>query len=247
MLPDKASYILTTGTTLALALSLLFCTLRVYAEDTDQDYNNPPLTNTASVRSTDSESQAARLSDLLKLKDSVSFILPPETDIQQPDNGEQTDSSELPKQVFCNGFFGCGGTLRDRKRMKDPDTELRILSKRPFCNSYGCYNSGRKRFGQPSSKSKDDTLQVPRQKVTSFADGWPWARIKKLFCNGYGGCQNMGKRLKQFSPDVGNQVNSEQRLPSSVSKVVNSSGGRKRFISSNFDEEFDSFIDSLRR
>nr|ARS01357.1 ccap 1 [Deroceras reticulatum] len=247
MLPDKASHILSTGSTLALALSLLFCTLRVYAEDPDQDYSNLPLTNTASVQSTDSESQAARLSDLLKLKDSVSYILPPETDIQESDNGEQTDSSELPKKVFCNGFTGCGGPLRSRRRMKDPDTELRVLSKRPFCNSYGCYNSGRKRFGQTSSISKDDTLQVPRQKVTTFADGWPWARMKKLFCNGYGGCQNMGKRLKQFNPDVENQVSSDQRLPSPVSKVVHSSGGRKRFISSNFDEDFDSFIDSMRR
>ena len=139
---------------------------------------------------------------------------PPQQQQQQQQQQEHaTDSiddytnadydNEVSKRVFCNGFTGCGGRHRDRRHHRQAGKRLiPVLVKRPFCNSFGCYNGKRspKAFPLASvvaayrARMLAQTLAAGRREEGA-AGGVPG---KRLFCNGYGGCRG-GKR-SLFSP-----------------------------------------------
>ncbi|CAL1538789.1 unnamed protein product [Lymnaea stagnalis] len=128
------------------------------------------------------------------------------------------------KRVFCNGFTGCGGRFRQRRRHK-----------RPFCNTNGCYNSGKKRAYEIESETRDDATELGPQAAD---EGWTGEKLKKLFCNGYGGCQNMGKRARVGEPS-GNQE--EGLLPFPREEM------KKRFYSAGYDEDMDDLANKMGR
>ncbi|KAL8576910.1 hypothetical protein ACOMHN_067360 [Nucella lapillus] len=128
-------------------------------------------------------------------------------------SGELDESGEVTKRVFCNGFTGCGGRHRDRSRRQERYGKrlIPLLVKRPFCNSFGCYN-GKRSSGLSlvnpadsyrarvlarmlaATRSASARLHQP-QGAEERGMGAPG---KRLFCNGYGGCRS-GKR-SLFSP-----------------------------------------------
>lgn len=77
-------------------------------------------------------------------------------------------ATDVRKRVFCNGFFGCANGKRDStrpiqeeklaNRLYDTDSTPRI--KRPFCNTWGCYNGKRSlmdNFMEGFNKNGDST------------------------------------------------------------------------------------------
>ncbi|ESO90838.1 hypothetical protein LOTGIDRAFT_163724 [Lottia gigantea] len=92
---------------------------------------------------------------------------------------EGSEKQAVIKRVFCNGFTGCGGRHRGRRRQYT----ARIL-KRPFCNNWGCGNGKR-----------------ALEKVPVQPFGKNLAR-KRLFCNNYGGCRG-GKKRTLYSNWLG--------------------------------------------
>nr|AQS80494.1 CCAP-2 precursor [Charonia tritonis] len=127
------------------------------------------------------------------------------------DKAEYGQDGEVTKRVFCNGFTGCGGRHRDRSRRQERYGKrlIPVLVKRPFCNSFGCYN------GKRSSSSFSIVDPVAAYRARVFAQMMAAAESarrgeegerpagvvvpgKRLFCNGYGGCRG-GKR-SLFSP-----------------------------------------------
>uniref|UniRef100_A0A0B7A380 Uncharacterized protein n=1 Tax=Arion vulgaris TaxID=1028688 RepID=A0A0B7A380_9EUPU len=256
MFQQNTATIMNMARTITLVLTAIICTFAVSAEDTNEFYSELPMsnTNTAIAQLSSDQTSNNKLSNLLKFTKSMSDILSQNygTDIKEPDYGEQQRTYELAKRIFCNGFTGCGIRIRGRRRIQEPvsglEKHMPAISKRPFCNSYGCYNSGKKRSHSPS-ENKNDTPDVAGSKVKTFTNSWPWARIKKLFCNSYGGCQNLGKRLSQLNADITKDAsNGQHQLSLPVSKATfDLTGGKKRFFTSNFDEEIDSLLDNMRR
>nr|E3PQQ8.1 RecName: Full=ConoCAP; Contains: RecName: Full=ConoCAP-a; AltName: Full=CCAP-vil; Contains: RecName: Full=ConoCAP-b; Contains: RecName: Full=ConoCAP-c; Flags: Precursor [Conus villepinii]CBM40423.1 ConoCAP protein [Conus villepinii] len=139
------------------------------------------------------------------------------------------DDNDVSKRVFCNGFTGCGGRHRDRSRRQERYGKrlIPVLAKRPFCNSFGCYNGKRSLSGagpalstpvDPSRNNKARTmarmldaaasarheqqqqlLQQREQRGLESRDPAASGDLsKRLFCNGYGGCRG-GKRTL-YSP-----------------------------------------------
>lgn len=198
---------------------------------------------------------ANRLSDLLRWKDSLLDILPqhPAADNMDSSNPASSATSEhMNRVIWCNGFTGCAWNVKNRKRQPVRNEENRqrpVRSKRPFCNSYGCFNSGRKRSIRTTAEGRHKPSEAEGQRVATFTDKWPWARIKKLFCNGYGGCQNMGKRL-QARPDGSDSTlgGSEHPTARPFSKEsLHSVGGNKRFFTGGYEEEMNNLIDEMER
>lgn len=219
---------------------ILIILIRIQLPLSSPRIDHLPLSSSESVQMTDGVN-TPRLEDLLKLQDSMlnTFSQTPTLDNNESSSGDQIPG--LEKRVFCNGFTGCGGRFRGRRRQQ-PVAEIwkrlqPVFRKRPFCNSYGCY----KRFGQvpPSSEASQATARVDR---------WPEDRTKKLFCNGYGGCQNLGKRLVILDDDVPKEVGQGQRTSSPLTKaLLNKLEGRKRLFSSSLDQDFDNLIINLVR
>ncbi|KAK6185070.1 hypothetical protein SNE40_007390 [Patella caerulea] len=85
---------------------------------------------------------------------------------------ETPQKQEVIKRVFCNGFTGCGGRHRGRRRQHT----IRIL-KRPFCNNWGCGNGKRTLENIVIKPADDQTVR------------------KRLFCNNYGGCRSFKRAL----------------------------------------------------
>nr|CBM40422.1 ConoCAP protein [Conus villepinii] len=139
------------------------------------------------------------------------------------------DDNDVSKRVFCNGFTGCGGRHRDRSRRQERYGKrlIPVLAKRPFCNSFGCYNGKRSLSGagpalstpvDPSRNNKARTmarmldaaasarheqqqqlLQQREQRGLESRDPAASGDLsKRLLCNGYGGCRG-GKRTL-YSP-----------------------------------------------
>nr|ARS01358.1 ccap 2 [Deroceras reticulatum] len=195
-----------------------------------------------------SEENTPRLNALLRLKLSMLDILSqfPEEDGQVYDPQDQLDTSRLTKRVFCNGFTGCGGRFRGRRRQQPPVAEIgkRLLPnyrKRPFCNSYGCYNSGKKRFNQVPIKNG-------AAQMAPLTEDWFQDKIKRLFCNSYGGCQNMAKRVVVMDPDVARSVNEELRTPFPFSRLtLEKLENLNQAFSSDFDEEAAGVLSNMRR
>lgn len=190
------------------------------------------------------------LSDLLLVKQSILDALskPPSAALDKDfDTEDQTYKSRLTKRVFCNGFTGCGGRFRGRRRQQQPVAEIgkRLLPnfrKRPFCNSYGCYNSGKKRFSSGAALNKES-------KFNSLADSLLQERIKKLFCNGYGGCQNLGKRLVVLDTAVAKAVSDDVKpsFPVPARSLLSNLGGLKRVFTPELYDDIDSFTNTMRR
>lgn len=186
---------------------------------------------------------AARVLDFLQFKQPLAVGVPQPGLVKVSD--DLLEVPELTKRVFCNSFTGCGGRFRNRRVQQQPAGELHkrlmSLAKRPFCNTYGCYNSGRKRAIQASLETPE---VLTGQKFVTSSDGLQWNRIKKLFCNGYGGCQNLGKRLSMLTDDVAKEINNGHSASVPFSKAaLGSLGGSKRFFTSSFEDD----VDSLRR
>ncbi|XP_067656833.1 uncharacterized protein [Haliotis asinina] len=91
------------------------------------------------------------------------------------EQGRPLGSEALTKRVFCNGFTGCGGRFRGRRRQHPP-----VLGKRPFCNYFGCGNVGKR-------------SELPTKAVAQRLMRLPDVIRKRLFCNGFDGCRG-GKR-----------------------------------------------------
>ncbi|XP_071089991.1 uncharacterized protein [Haliotis cracherodii] len=83
----------------------------------------------------------------------------------------------LTKRVFCNGFTGCGGRFRGRRRQHPP-----VLGKRPFCNYFGCGNAG-KRSEAPTKAVAQRVMRLPDD------------IRKRLFCNSFDGCRGRKRAL----------------------------------------------------
>lgn len=131
-----------------------------------------------------------------------------ETDTKDNDDGENssnTGEGEVSKRVFCNGFTGCGGRHRDRSRRQEVSMLygkrlIPVLVKRPFCNSFGCYNGKRSSgastgFRYPAGSSPSIRARMLAETLAA-AEGASEPAVtagKRLFCNGYGGCRG-GKR-----------------------------------------------------
>nr|UMA82992.1 venom-related protein CAP-superfamily [Conus ebraeus] len=144
-------------------------------------------------------------------------------------SGSEYEDNEVSKRVFCNGFTGCGGRHRDRSRRQERYGKrlIPLLVKRPFCNSFGCYNGKRSLSGagpalstlvDPSQNYRARAIarmlaaaasarrQQQQQLLQQQEQGGLERRVlvasgalgKRLFCNGYGGCRG-GKR-SLFSP-----------------------------------------------
>lgn len=211
-----------------------------------------PLSSQDNSQSLADEQNLPRLSDLLLVKQLILDLVSKSSSASadkdfQVEAEDQTDQSRLAKRVFCNGFTGCGGRFRGRRRPQQPVAEIgkRLLPnfrKRPFCNSYGCYNSGRKRFSPGP-----DIEEV--SKVTPLTDALLHERMKKLFCNGYGGCQNLGKRLVLLDAAVAKAVSDDHKpsFPVSTRSLLNKLEGMKRIFTSDFDDQVDNLISSMRR
>ncbi|KAH9496863.1 hypothetical protein Btru_010028, partial [Bulinus truncatus] len=211
-------------------LSLITCTAFVYADEPSQ-YFNFPLTSTENVHTQPDDQSPPRLQHT---KPSMLYRLSPNFD--RGDNGGPLDGSladgmDVTKRVFCNGFTGCGSFRRGSRRRPKAVVGKRLqdqaISKKPFCNSHGCFNSG-KRSGE-----------LPSEDAQKFSDDeFPALMTKKLFCNGYGGCQNMGKRLLLLEKlkDRSRQWDSDS---------ADTLG--KRYWTGGFDEDVDSLVDSMSR
>lgn len=126
-----------------------------------------------------------------------------DNDDEYPPNTAEEDN-EVSKRVFCNGFTGCGGRHRDRSRRQEKYGKrlIPVLVKRPFCNSFGCYNGKRSAQAFPLLNAAAASY---RARVLAHAlaaarrhEGSAGRPGKRLFCNGYGGCRG-GKR-SLFSP-----------------------------------------------
>lgn len=246
MSPEKYETTMSVSKSLVLFLSLIVYISPVFADEPDELYQLA-LSNAKSVQS----ASIPRLSDVLGWKDSAPDRLShrPVTDDANARKLASLAATQQTKRVFCNGFTGCGGRFRGRRRLPTPTGfgQQHIVSKRPFCNTYGCYNSGRKRSIEEPTENSLEISQTPDQKLITLADEWPWTRIKKLFCNGYGGCQNMGKRL-QLAPGSSESLTGEHPLSLPFSKdSLHLDGGKKRFFTSGYDDDMDSLIDSMRR
>ena len=207
------------------------------------------------------------LMKLLSMKHSLSQLLTPDQVdglVDTPRAGADSDDTrsdgedvgDLPtdlqppegKRVFCNGFTGCGGRFRaQRRRQGQHDTDKRV-----FCNSQGCGN-GRKRTMRSSAghggRGGNVDMELWRQAMQRLEElqrGSLRGLSKRLFCNNYGGCHNVGKRLHTAPadsqrPEVGTLLPrldflSDQRQHSQA----------KRFFASGFDGDMDSLIDNLR-
>ncbi|KAK7110076.1 conoCAP-like [Littorina saxatilis] len=117
-------------------------------------------------------------------------------------------AEEMPKRVFCNGFTGCGGRHRDRSRRQEIYGKrlIPVLVKRPFCNSFGCYNGKRSSIAAFPVTNGGPAARTFRARTMARALGIagdeeeraPRVPGKRLFCNGYGGCRG-GKR-SLYSP-----------------------------------------------
>uniref|UniRef100_A0A0B7A201 Uncharacterized protein n=1 Tax=Arion vulgaris TaxID=1028688 RepID=A0A0B7A201_9EUPU len=123
-----------------------------------------PSSNSDSLHLSSDEAGNPRLQDLLLLKQSLSEVLSkvPELDDKDYENEDHPEETKQTKRVFCNGFTGCGGRFRGRRRQQQPVEEigkrrLPNFGKRPFCNSYGCFNSGKKGLISFPSKIKHHT------------------------------------------------------------------------------------------
>lgn len=118
-------------------------------------------------------------------------------------SSDEDESKAAVKRVFCNGFTGCGGRHRDRSRRQEVFGKrlIPLLVKRPFCNSFGCYNG--KRSGLETLET-DRLLGPVREGFLEGAgladDGEEVGSLemqgrKRLFCNGYGGCRGSKRAL----------------------------------------------------
>ncbi|XP_059153028.1 uncharacterized protein LOC131938834 [Physella acuta] len=158
-------------------------------------------------------------------------------------DGSLQDSGALreDKRVFCNGFSGCGGRFRGRRRQKNAaEVRKRLqhpkVSKRPFCNSYGCNNGGKRISEIPSELGDDVTWR-------DGSDAELPTRFKKLFCNGYGGCQNMGKRILLLP--VNSPVRDSNPNPFLPPPVNDVSGQlEKRFWSGGYEDDMNQLVQS---
>ncbi|BFY97098.1 hypothetical protein BsWGS_00138 [Bradybaena similaris] len=249
MTPENSEITMAVSRSLVLCLSLIIYTSPVLADDRDDQYNQLADSNQENAH----YASAPRLSDLLRWKDSLSDILPqhPAADNMDSNNSASVATSQQMKRViWCNGFTGCARNVKDRKRhlvRKEENRQRPVRSKRPFCNSYGCFNSGRKRSLRTTTEERHKPAEAEDQRVAT--DMWPWARIKKLFCNGYGGCQNMGKRL-QARPDSSDStpVGSEHPMDRPFSKEsLHSAGGNKRFFTGGYEDDVNALIDEMKR
>ncbi|XP_076461927.1 conoCAP-like [Babylonia areolata] len=138
-------------------------------------------------------------------------LLPSHPDPSSQTGEQLDDNGDISKRVFCNGFTGCGGRHRDRSRRQGRAGKrlIPVLVKRPFCNSFGCYNG--KRSSSLSSLVEPVDRYTARALARMLAAAYAAREqrqregvqrlgplSKRLFCNGYGGCRG-GKR-SLFSP-----------------------------------------------
>ncbi|BFZ01990.1 hypothetical protein BsWGS_05030 [Bradybaena similaris] len=249
----------TTSSFLLTALCILLCGTHICTSEPSNDLSQLPVSNlrnsqlpfsSADSSQSTSDDSLSSLSDLLLVKQSILDALskPPSAALDKDfDAEDQPDKSRLTKRVFCNGFTGCGGRFRGRRRQQQPVAEIgkRLLPnfrKRPFCNSYGCYNSGKKRFSSGAGLNE-------AANVSPLADALLQERIKKLFCNGYGGCQNLGKRLVVLDTAVAKTVSDEVKpsFPVPARSLLSKLGGLRRVFTPELDDDIDSFINSMRR
>ncbi|CAG5131683.1 unnamed protein product, partial [Candidula unifasciata] len=195
------------------------------------------------------EENLRSLSELLLVRQSILDLISKSSSAsvdKDLESEDPTDKSRLTKRVFCNGFTGCGGRFRGRRRQQQPVAEIgkRLLPnfrKRPFCNSYGCYNSGKKRFSPGPNMNEVS-------KMTPLTDGMLHERIKKLFCNGYGGCQNLGKRVVLLDAALAKAVSDQDKLsfPLTTRSLLSKLEGIKRMFTSDFDDQVDNLISRMR-
>ncbi|KAL8558879.1 hypothetical protein ACOMHN_054310 [Nucella lapillus] len=131
-------------------------------------------------------------------------------DVEKDENNEINNDNKIKKRVFCNAFTGCGGRHRqiNRRRRLYGKRLIPVLVKRPFCTSFGCFNT------QSSSPAKFSRARLLRglpgrqrvkerrgRKVGGGDGGGGGAGVgkgKRLFCNGFWGCRNAKRSL--FSP-----------------------------------------------
>ncbi|XP_076439495.1 uncharacterized protein LOC143279361 isoform X2 [Babylonia areolata] len=131
------------------------------------------------------------------------------------DNDNNNDIDVVEKRVFCNRFTGCGGRHREmvRRRRLLGKRLIPLLVKRRICTSFGCFKTSapstgqatfrrRTRLFQPSKtftkavKEEEERREEEEVKEGGRSDVEP---VKRLFCNGYGGCQG-GRKRSLFSP-----------------------------------------------
>ncbi|XP_041370462.1 conoCAP-like [Gigantopelta aegis] len=155
------------------------------ADDIDDDYviQSKTAMNNELDRLVQDKSDIRQLSNPLQ----VSPIFLKMLDRMQ----EDTKSGDvINKRVFCNGFTGCGGRFRARRRQQQHQQQHPPILKRPFCNHYfGCGNV--KRSGLEAG-AVDSVLVKPVNEPKLQT-----ALRKRLFCNGYNGCQ--GKKRALYS------------------------------------------------
>ena len=226
------------------------------------------------------DGQEGHLMKLLSMKNSLSDLLTPDQIEGLSHRASQLDSNNdiaedgvyrslepaAEKRVFCNGFTGCGGRFRAQRRHPGQHG----TAKRVFCNSQGCRNGGRKRAMAAAAAGKFNNREG-RKPVKEGMDMELWKQAmqrleelqlgklrgfsKRLFCNNYGGCHNVGKR-RPSGPDrlrlrSGEDKTEAVGASSVLPKLGFLSDGQhriegKRFFSGGFDGDMDSLIDSLR-
>nr|ADX20597.1 CCAP-1 [Aplysia californica] len=258
---------------LFLVINVMLASIPLSTVTADEFFKQPAESKTTVKRSTSGESKPPRLLELIEMRDAVSSMLPVDDTPSLTRNfdgtsgvgdGLQAGGSQVPrlfKRVFCNGFTGCGGRFRGRRRQLNEALGKRRLSqqrvgKRPFCNTLGCYNGGRKRHEEEEVESakveeqlKELVSTSSRLPVLSPRGGWNLdEKVKRLFCNGYGGCQNGGKRWGKSGMGTKQTGASSRNLALPLSdESLKKLSTMKRFFAGGYDNDMEGLIDSLKR
>lgn len=140
-----------------------------------------------------------------------------EEEVKEEGGEEGAEVGAVRKRVFCNNFTGCGGKHRERSRRQNLERLGKrllplLLVKRPFCNSFGCYNGKRATAAAPQALPLAPAEpQAPSLSARLLGAALAASRAnaglngplssssgKRQFCNGFGGCKG-GKRTL-FAP-----------------------------------------------
>nr|ADX20598.1 CCAP-2 [Aplysia californica] len=240
---------------LVLVLNVMLASIPLSAVTADEFFKQPAESKTTVKRSTSGESKPPRLLELIEMRDAVSSMLPVDDTPSLTRNfdgtsgvgdGLQAGGSQVPrlfKRVFCNGFTGCGGRFRGRRRQLNEALGKRRLSqqrvgKRPFCNTLGCYNGGRKRHEEEEVESAKVEEQLKELVSTS-------SRLPVLSPRG---CQNGGKRWGKSGMGTKQTGASSRNLALPLSdESLKKLSTMKRFFAGGYDNDMEGLIDSLKR